>query len=80
MKYTIETEAGPRRYWPVLLIPGEDGWVIARCPLFAGCLTQGQTRAEALDNIREAIALCVEEAEAEDTPLPAEVEIVGIAC
>ena len=33
----------------------EDGWEVASCPTLPGCHSQGRTRAEALDNIREAI-------------------------
>ena len=47
---------------PVILWPGEDGWIVAECPVIPGCISQGQTRQEALDNIREAIELCLESA------------------
>ncbi len=33
----------------------EDGWEVASCPTLPGCHSQGRTRKEALDNIREAI-------------------------
>ena len=33
----------------------EDGWEVASCPTLPRCHSQGRTRAEALDNIREAI-------------------------
>lgn len=36
-----------------LLRPGEDGWIVAECPLLPGCISQGRTRDEALENIRE---------------------------
>jgi predicted RNase H-like HicB family nuclease len=39
----------------VTLVPGEDGFVVAECPALPGCVSQGRTKAEALDNIREAI-------------------------
>jgi predicted RNase H-like HicB family nuclease len=45
---------------PVVLRPGEDGWFVAECPVLPGCVSQGKTRDEALANIREAIALCLE--------------------
>lgn len=38
----------------------EDGVWIAECPSIPGCVSQGQTRDEALANIKEAIALCLE--------------------
>jgi predicted RNase H-like HicB family nuclease len=45
---------------PVVLTPGEDGWLVASCPLIPGCISQGRNREEALVNIQEAIALCIE--------------------
>ena len=38
----------------------EDGAWIAECPSIPGCVSQGQTREEAIANIREAISLCLE--------------------
>ena len=38
----------------------EDGVWIAECPSIPGCVSQGQTREEAISNIREAISLCLE--------------------
>ncbi len=39
----------------VLIYPGEDGYWIAECPSLPGCISQGQTREEAVKNIQEAI-------------------------
>lgn len=50
---------------PVILTPGEDGFLVAECPVIPGCISQGRTRAEALQNIREAIELCLENQESE---------------
>jgi predicted RNase H-like HicB family nuclease len=44
----------------VVLEPGEDGWIVAECPALPGCVSQGHTEAEAIDNIREAIELWLE--------------------
>ena len=33
----------------------ETGWHVASCPLLPGCVSQGKTQEEALENIREAI-------------------------
>ncbi len=38
----------------------EDGVWIAECPSIPGCVSQGDTKNQALDNIREAIELCLE--------------------
>jgi predicted RNase H-like HicB family nuclease len=44
----------------VTLQPDEIGMLIAECPSISGCISQGRTEAEALENIREAIAGCLE--------------------
>jgi predicted RNase H-like HicB family nuclease len=44
----------------VLLYPDEDGYIIAEVPSLSGCISQGRTREEALENIQEAIALHLE--------------------
>jgi len=45
---------------PVILKAGEDGFIVAECPVIPGCVSQGRTRREALRNVREAIELCLE--------------------
>ncbi len=54
---------------PVILSAGLDGYVIARCPVIPGCISQGRTRTEALRNVREAIELCLESRSEEDWEL-----------
>lgn len=46
---------------PLLIEKDEDGFYVVECPIFSGCYTQGKTMDEALKNIREVIALCLEE-------------------
>ena len=38
----------------------EDGIWIVECPAIPGCVSQGKTGSEALDNIKEAVTLCLE--------------------
>ena len=44
----------------VTLDRDEDGMWVVECPSIPGCVSQGKTKGEALKNIREAIALCLE--------------------
>ncbi|MEH1777598.1 MAG: type II toxin-antitoxin system HicB family antitoxin [Nostoc sp.] len=44
----------------VILDRDEDGVWIVECPSIPGCISQGQTREEALENIKDAIAACLE--------------------
>lgn len=39
----------------VVVYPGEDGWWVAECPSLPGCISQGKTREEAIENAKEAI-------------------------
>ena len=44
----------------VTLERDEDGWVVSDCPALPGCVTQGRSVEEALENIREAIEISLE--------------------
>jgi predicted RNase H-like HicB family nuclease len=35
---------------------GEDGYWVADCPSLPGCISQGKTKEEAVQNIKEAIS------------------------
>ena len=50
---------------PILIELDEDGYYIVSCPLFRGCHSYGETIDDALENIREVIALCLEETKVE---------------
>jgi len=54
----------------VVIYPGEDGYWVAECPSLPGCISQGNTRADAITNIREAIAAYVEALEADHLAVP----------
>jgi len=56
----------------------EDGIWIAECPSIPGCVSQGTSREEALSNIREAIALCLEVRAERGMPLTVETQQVGV--
>ena len=54
----------------VLIEPDEDGVFVAEVPALPGCVSQGQTREQAIENIKEAIALYLESLEAHGEPVP----------
>ena len=56
----------------VIIYPGEDGYFVAECPSLPGCVSQGETREEAIENIREAIQLYIEVLEEKGQPIPVE--------
>lgn len=59
----------------VILTAIEDGWWLAEVPSLPGCLTEGETKAEALENIKEAITGYIESLEMRGLPIPEEVEV-----
>jgi predicted RNase H-like HicB family nuclease len=54
----------------VLIEPDEDGVYVAEVPALPGCISQGRTQAEALQNVKEAIAGYLESLKAHDEPVP----------
>lgn len=57
----------------------EDGAWVVECPAIPGCVSQGATKEEALDNIKEAIALCLEVRAERGLPLTIETRQVEVA-
>ena len=80
----LGTESGLRgsrggvRVWRMKFVTSitrdEDGTWIVECPAIPGCVSQGATRAEALENAREAIAACLEVRAERGMPLTVESE------
>ena len=48
MKFTVSLERD------------EDGVWVAQCPSIPGCVSQGKTKEQAIENVRDAIAQCLE--------------------
>ena len=62
----------------VVLEPSEDGGFTVYVPSLPGCISEGNTREEALTNIQEAIDLYLESVE-DDQPFSPDAEIAEIA-
>ena len=60
MRFTVVLEQEP------------DGGYVASVPALPGCVSQGDTRAESLTNIREAIELYVDDCRETGDPIPTE--------
>ncbi len=56
----------------------EDGIWIAECPSIPGCVSQGKTKDEALENIKEAIKSCLEVRAEKGLPLSIETSQVEV--
>jgi predicted RNase H-like HicB family nuclease len=70
-----------RMKYRVLIERDEDGVFVAHVPSLPGCISQGDTRHEAVTNIREAIELYLESLEAHNEPVPPPIdeEIIEVA-
>jgi predicted RNase H-like HicB family nuclease len=58
--------------YTVVLEKESDGGYVATVPALPGCVSQGDTRQQALDNIREAIELYVQDCRDAGDPVPTE--------
>jgi predicted RNase H-like HicB family nuclease len=65
----------------VIVQPDEDGIFVAECPTLPGCISQGNTRSEAITNIKDAIQgyLASINKHGEPIPSPINEEIVEVA-
>ena len=46
--------------YEIITYTDEDGIFISECPSIPGCVSQGNTEEEAIENIKEAIKECIE--------------------
>jgi len=63
----------------VIIERDEDGMYIVECPSVPGCISQGKTEEEAIENIKEAIKVCLEVRTEKGMPLTVEVKEIEIA-
>jgi predicted RNase H-like HicB family nuclease len=65
----------------VFIEQDEDGMFVAEVPALPGCISQGNTREEALRNIQEAIIVYLESLKAHNEPIPPPIneEVVEVA-
>jgi len=65
----------------VYLEQDEDGIFVATCPALPGCVSQGRTRTEAMDHIREAIEGYLQSLRKHGEPVPPSIseEVIEVA-
>jgi len=54
----------------IIIEQDEDGMFISECPTLPGCISQGKTRKEALENIKDAIKGYLESLKKHNEPIP----------
>ena len=65
----------------VLIEQDEDGVFVAEVPSLPGCISQGVTRSEALNNIQEAVIAYLESLQDHNDPIPPSIheEVVEVS-
>ena len=54
----------------IIIKLGEDGFWLAECPSLPGCISQGQSKKEAIKNIQEAVEGYIEVLQQDGDPIP----------
>jgi predicted RNase H-like HicB family nuclease len=62
----------------VIIEQDEAGYYVAECPALRACYTQGKSYEEVMENIKDVIALCLEDLKAKKKSIPKQPEIIGV--
>ena len=73
MSFINATDIIPRMVYTVIVEKGRESGYIAYAPALKGCVSQGETREQVLENIKEAIEVYVEALIEDGLPVPTEV-------
>ncbi len=58
----------------IIIEQDEDGTYVAECPALPGCVSQGKTRREALENIKDAIEGYLISLKKHNEPIPPSID------
>jgi predicted RNase H-like HicB family nuclease len=67
-----------KHVFQVIVEQDEAGWYVAECPALKACYTQGKTYEEALENIKDVIAMCLDDLKESGRPVPTQPEIISV--
>jgi predicted RNase H-like HicB family nuclease len=67
-----------KHVFQVIIEQDEAGFFVAECPALKACYTQGRTFEEVTKNIKDVIALCLEDYKTRHKKLPRQPEIICI--
>lgn len=79
----LQHSRGSHFYYKHLAFPGrnedEDGYYTVTVPALPGCVTQGRTKGEALERVKEAILGYIESLQKDGLPVPQDVEVAEVS-
>lgn len=58
----------------IIITRDEDSMFVAECPSLPGCVSQGSTRSDALENMKDAINGYLESLKKHDEPVPPSID------
>ncbi len=58
----------------IIIEQDEDGMFVVECPSLPGCVSQGKSRKEAIDNIKDAVAGYLKSLKKHNEPIPPSIE------
>jgi predicted RNase H-like HicB family nuclease len=67
-----------KHVFQIIVEQDEAGNYVAECPALRACYTQGKTYEEVIENIKDVLALCLEELRAQGKKVPKQPEIIGV--
>ncbi len=67
-----------KHVFQVIVEQDEAGYFVAECPALKACYSQGKTYEEAMENIKDVLAMCLEQLKAEGKKVPNQAEIIGV--
>lgn len=67
-----------KHVFQVIVEQDETGFFVAECPALKACYTQGKTYEEVVENIRDVIAICLQDFKGTGKQIPHQPEIIGI--
>ena len=67
-------QGGETMRYRIIIEQDEDGMYVAQCSALPGCVSQGKTRKEALENIQDAIKGYIQSLKNHNEPVPPPIE------
>jgi len=67
-----------KHVFQVVIELDETGYYVAECPALRACYAQGETYEEVMENIKDVIALCLQDFKAQKKKIPIQAEIIGV--